>query len=170
LCQAGIDATYYQLQAVRPLAQMQCYKLVRIYKRNFNLSEMEAKKFRIGNYLRSKQWFGHGQIQGIEETENGFQLKVKGFVHEWEHGKYFDLEEIVLTEEWLSKFGFIEEEPNEFTLRQSPIIFNVHRNFITGEFMCRLVYHYSFRIKTVNELQNLFFAITRQELELKDER
>lgn len=143
---------------------------MRIYKRNFNLSEMEAKKFRIGNYLRSKQWFGHGQIQGIEETENGFQLKVKGFVHEWEHGKYFDLEEIVLTEEWLSKFGFIEEEPNEFTLRQSPIIFNVHRNFITGEFMCRLVYHYSFRIKTVNELQNLFFAITRQELELKDER
>lgn len=134
------------------------------------MENLSAKNFRIGNYLRSKQWFGHGQIQGIEETGNGFQLKVKGFVHEWEHGKYFDLEEIVLTEEWLSKFGFIEEEPNEFTLRQSPIIFNVHRNFITGEFMCRLVYHYSFLIKTVNELQNLFFAITRQELELKDER
>ena len=27
--------------------QIEDYKLVRIYKRNFNLSEMEAKKFRI---------------------------------------------------------------------------------------------------------------------------
>ena len=82
----------------------------------------------------------------------------------WEQGKYFDLEEIVLTEEWLVKFGFIEEEPNEFMLRQSPIIFNVHRNLITREFMCRLAYHYSFLIKTVNELQNLFYAMVHYHL------
>ena len=72
------------------------------------MENLSAKNFRIGNYLRSKQWFGHGQIQGIEETENGFQLKVKGFVHEWEHGKYFDLEEIVLTEELILKLILTE--------------------------------------------------------------
>ena len=128
---------------------------------------MEAKNFRIGNLLESKQWGGFGTIEGIEQTKIGFEIKSKGYIHKNESGKYFDLQPIELTDEWLSKFSFVEETKNEFTLRQHPIIFKIHRNLITGEFMCRLDVNYSFLVKTVHELQNLFFAISKQELELK---
>lgn len=151
---------------------------MRIYKRNFNLSEMEAKKFRIGNYLRSKQWFGHGQIQGIEETENGFQLKVKGYVHEWEKGKYFDLEEIPLTEQWLIDLGFEKQVLSDNSAHYYTLELNDNKycdlSICSGDkngFIEATLFPYEdwFRYKYVHELQNLFFAITGQELELKHE-
>ena len=129
---------------------------------------MNVNKFRVGNYVRSKVWYGYGQIEAIEVTNNnGFQLKVKGYPHEWEQGKYFDLEDITLTDKWLCKFGFIEEEPNEFILRRHPIVFNLHKNLITGEIMCRFK-NYSTVVETVSQLQNLFYAIAKQELVLNE--
>jgi hypothetical protein len=130
---------------------------------------MEAKNFRIGNLLTSKGWGNVGAIEGIEITQDGFELKVKGYVHPWEKDKYFDLAPIELDEEWLTKFGFIEETPNEFILRKHPIIFNIHRNLVTGEFMSRMNPNYSILVKSVHQLQNLFFALTKDELELKTE-
>lgn len=130
---------------------------------------MEAKEFRIGNLLTSKEWGNVGKVEGIEITQDAFELKVKGYVHRLEKDKYFDLAPIELTEEWLTNFGFVEETKNEFILRQHPIIFNIHRNLITGEFMSRINPNYSILVKYVHELQNLFFALTKRELELKKE-
>ena len=66
---------------------------------------MKATELRIGNWLQSKEWKGKGQIQGIEIVDGGFDLKLKGFVHENKEGKYFDLEPIPLTLDEFLKFG-----------------------------------------------------------------
>jgi hypothetical protein len=60
-------------------------------------------ELRVGNYVKSKEWGGIGQIDGIEKTPFGFQVKSKGYLHCFEDGKYFDLEPILLTEENILK-------------------------------------------------------------------
>ena len=67
----------------------------------------------IGNWLQSKEWKGKGQIQGIEIVDGGFDLKLKGFVHENREGKYFDLEPIPLTPDELMNLGFKKEVRQE---------------------------------------------------------
>jgi len=112
---------------------------------------MEAKNFRIGNLILI-----HDCLQEIVELPLPENCTDK------------NTNPIKLNEKWLDCFGFVEETSDNFTIRMSPIIFTIHRNLITKQFMCRLVKDYSFLVENVHELQNLFFAITKQELGLKD--
>jgi len=70
---------------------------------------MKAEELRIGNWLQSKQWGGWGQVEGIEIADGGFDLKSKGYVHQYREGKYFDLEPIPITEEILLKCDGFEK-------------------------------------------------------------
>lgn len=132
---------------------------------------MEAKNFRVGNYVTSKQWGGIHKIEGIEVMKDSWELKVNGYVHKWEEKKYFDLEAITLTEEYFKRFGFNVEigNPTQLILRQSNIIFPIDIKKNIGDFIFFIGKGYGRIIKYVHELQNLFLAITGEELELKDE-
>lgn len=123
---------------------------------------MQAKNFRIGNLLTSKQWRGVGAIEGIETAKNSFEIKVKGYVHKWEEGKYFDLTPIEITTDWLLKFGFEKKSDEVFALDTGAFYFE----WICGEGM--YFESVGIDIEYVHELQNLFFATRLEELELKD--
>lgn len=82
-------------------------------------SPLSVRELCIGNYVRSKEWGGIGQIDGIEKTDFGFQIKSKGYLHCFEDGKYFDLEPVPLTEENIVKLRRNQSEdfqPIEFAM------------------------------------------------------
>lgn len=121
---------------------------------------VKPQEIRIGNFV---SFFNNDILKVSAVFENGIHDKhYNGY-------EYNDIHPIPLNEKWLLDFGFKEEEKNLFTLRQSPIIFNVHKNLISNEFMIRMVTNYSFLVENVHHLQNLFFEIAKQELKLKKE-
>jgi hypothetical protein len=71
---------------------------------------------------------------------------------------------IPLTEELLLRFGFVDDLANGFDLN------GIHIEFILGVgfvFYIDGVFGNSLVIESVHQLQNLYFALTGQELELK---
>lgn len=138
---------------------------------------MEAKNFRIGNLLQSKEWGGKGIIEGIEQTENGFELKIKGFIHKCEKGKYFDFQGIKISDEYLIKLGFVRNESkgvvgfdesneNETTIyydfgRITIVQWGLDTPFYFSNHMLRV------ELKYIHELQNLFFALKNKELSIE---
>jgi hypothetical protein len=133
---------------------------------------MEVKNFRIGNLLTSKGWGNVGAIEGIEVTEDGFELKVKGYVHPWDD-KYFDLAPIQITDEWLKKLGFVDIGNDDFliappTKRISSFKAGINKHF--GKFSWSNMVLNEIEIKYVHELQNLFFALTGEELSIENRK
>lgn len=121
---------------------------------------MEVKELRIGNLL---QWRNNNAE--CEVTPSLFQN-----TYFWGHIEAKDIEPIPLTKEWLLKCGF---EGRELSLDIVNIGFmeadvDTERVWIglsVGKYVeeCNLLpdLHY------VHQLQNLYFALTGQELELK---
>jgi len=105
---------------------------------------MEAKEFRIGNYI-SRLDLGSGEPR----TEQVLELLKKRAVTTGPCRVivlYKDIEPIPLTEEWLCKLGFDNNHwATKWILEDMPIP--------TG-------------IKYVHQLQNLYFALTGKELTL----
>lgn len=75
--------------------------------------------------------------------------------------RYEDLEGIPLTEEWLLKFGFVADKMDG-------------KEFYRGDFKIQLPVYFWWKdsslkkIKHVHQLQNLYYALTREELEVKE--
>jgi hypothetical protein len=69
---------------------------------------------------------------------------------------------ILLTEEWLIKFGF-EKKINEW-MKNSIVLEYINNNLF---FSAGLGLSLSVQIKQVHQLQNLYFALTGQELNIK---
>lgn len=87
------ESTYYDVQHVsQPIAKPIVVR-----------SPLSVYELRIGNYVQSKEWGGIGQIDCVEKTPSGFQIKTKGYLHSYEKGKYFDFEPVPLTEENILK-------------------------------------------------------------------
>jgi len=118
---------------------------------------MKANELRIGNlvYLNDKQkvWEildGH-EIDEINENKT--------------------VEPINLIEEWLLKFGFIKNQ-NVFWISISSIKAEIHIEQYSKEFVTIVRSDFSELIlcpvKYVHQLQNLYFALTGKELEVKD--
>ena len=75
----------------------------------------------------------------------------------------YDFQPIPLTEEWLLKFGF------ERKIGWDDLIYYAKNNVDLYEFLSGYEYC-DFHIKHVHQLQNLYFALTGEELKLlKDE-
>jgi len=145
---------------------------------------MKANELRIKNLLKDKK----GNIFKVESIlTNGINL------YEWSdshHGvfsggtelsyDYDELELIPLTEEWLLKFGFkkynketdydsIYEYKNKKSIMPKSGYFEFAVGFIEDEIN---VFLYSGdclkHIKYVHQLQNLYFALTNEELKLSE--
>ena len=123
---------------------------------------MEAKDLRIGNYI---DYTTEREIVTMQTTYEYLRLI---------HNGNKNFKPIQLTEEWLLKFGF---KYNKLQFCSNTII--VHQYKIKG--ICLSIderkvnkHEYSFfgnnfirTVKHVHQLQNLYFALTGEELKLK---
>ena len=128
---------------------------------------MKANELRIGNLLQKS----NGQIFTVSRLDNTNDVQVLE-----ERGLFtlgYNLLGIPLTEEWLLKFGF-EVFPSKHTNKTFnkgllSIVLCGNYQYKNGR-----TYFNSWRIlesqpKYVHQLQNLYFALTSQELTIKDD-
>jgi hypothetical protein len=120
---------------------------------------MEQNELRIGNYLEMNTnpcivvellRFGAKRFKYVNGTE------IFTDTHK-------ELRPIKLTEQWLLKFGFEKTETKYYYEKQ--LLFEVH--FRNGHLViCRngLIDSMFISIKSVHQLQNLYFALTGEEL------
>ena len=112
---------------------------------------MEAKELRIGNYVYS----------------NKFVIKsygVDGFINILKNIDNFT--PIPLTEEWLLKFGFVFDSYGEYCKGAYSL-----DNEYTDKGVYNFVIHketcLDIEIKYLHQLQNLYFALTNEELTIQ---
>lgn len=124
---------------------------------------MEAKNFRIGNWV-------NGEYRGFSNDVQIYGMDKKVIQHSHESVQPLPTEHfnpIPLNEEWLVKFGFNKGEESylwERTGNGFTIEFETG-NGVVGCYLERV----ELDVIYVHELQNLFFALTGTELELKNE-
>lgn len=121
---------------------------------------MKAKELRIGNYIYEpessepvpfKVW-GAYQEKGNDKV-NGYPIAL--------------FQPIPLTEEWLTKFGFLKNYSNSYTsYKLSSRGFTIEYDFRNGENVINaaMLECVGLDIDYVHQLQNLFFALTGEEL------
>lgn len=125
---------------------------------------LKSNELRIGNLFMDK--YSKQTFPVLEILRNG------NVVFDFETDKIWQAQEIILTEKWLRKFGaesYFTSDPQE---RQASKAFKfgdiiIHMcNEDVEEFMFE---SFEFiKIKTVHELQNLYFYLTQQELFIKN--
>lgn len=126
---------------------------------------MEAKELRIGNYVEL-----HGNIQKV----TGIMERSPGLIEDYETFIYTDLQlsntmdnedvnPIPISAEWLIRFGFelypwgwVKQSSKEFGVRLNITSF---RYDVSGNNPVEL--------KHIHQLQNLYFALTTEELTLQ---
>jgi hypothetical protein len=131
---------------------------------------MKAKDLRIGNLVNTP--VGAVKVSKIEENDFFFKY---GF-RSWRASKMiYQIKPIPLTEEWLLKFGFstkvdpenvhykkeVNNEFNEHFVINKKVAYHV---FYIQHKDCNDVNNFTTQIKYVNQLQNLYFALTGEEL------
>ena len=110
---------------------------------------MNAKELRIGNYGKE---ITHSTNRVVGVKKHHFEDIERGEI---------DLFPIPLTEEWLVKFGFEKLEGWDDMFYFQIGYFQIYEYNVSG-------YEYDgFDIKHVHQLQNLYFALTNEELKLK---
>lgn len=128
---------------------------------------MEAKELRMGNllltdydYLVEVEFIHRNRFDCRECTTGNFVL----------NGKY---KPILLTEQWLLKFGFERVTPTEngYDNDCAYELKNFGRIALKNGFLITDQYYFldglDFNLKHVHELQNLYYALTKQELTIK---
>ena len=133
---------------------------------------MEAKELRIGNWVLVEN--DHETIKAITQTAFLCALDGKGDGHMQLHK---DVYPIQLTEEWLIKFGFKKENNTIYSISDKLSFNEVGRwHFFKNEnnsFTPHIKRENKFswigkEIKHVHQLQNLYFALTGEELNKQD--
>ena len=105
---------------------------------------MKANELRIGNFYDNNGFVSVVSPNTIEEVWNAERSWVKP---------------IPLTEEWLVKFGFVKHKTTDIYPTFAKQMFNWNDGilYIIG-------YGFMNHIKHVHQLQNLYFALTGEEL------
>lgn len=112
---------------------------------------MKANELRIGNII------------GSIHTDITWKVDLFLFNEIFDDQTYLDhLKPIPLTEEWLINFGFYNSE----RLKNSFIKNGVHIYIQDTAFWYDLA-NDSIEVKTIHQLQNLYFALTGEELTMK---
>lgn len=135
---------------------------------------MEAKTLRIGNIIM-------GKVNGISKVEQiGSSINPEYVGGRTLEGDYWENSylPIVITESWLLDLGFNKDYiPGYIGINTGDVDFVLaYPNFI-GSFQTYFAFQFHscgwskfIEIKNVHELQNLFFAITGQDLQLAIDR
>lgn len=120
---------------------------------------MKAMELRIGNY-----------IENTDSQMASYMVVNADVIKQNEHTMYASLEPILLTEEWLIKFGFkkrdmlssilFDMKNPRFSIYLNPPIDKSNKWNILG-------IEKNVNIQYVHQLQNLYFALTGEELTLK---
>jgi hypothetical protein len=116
---------------------------------------MNANELRVGNYVNSDEsglTEVNGHLIAFLETPKSI---ITGFV-----------EPIPLTEEWLAKLGVTHKYENEYYLAGGHWEFT-EDGFIPMPWYTNEGFPTGFKIKHVHQLQNLYFALTGEELTQK---
>jgi hypothetical protein len=135
---------------------------------------MKATELRIGNYYQYAGDYGitYAQIQEIKHNQFGL-------LGDFDGTNFEICKPILLTEEWLLKFGFVSSIPYECFTK-----WTFHNNksrikgwvliFFNGK-ICRRylgkensIYWNKIKVQYVNQLQNLYYALTGEELTIKN--
>ena len=116
---------------------------------------MEAKELRIGNLFR---FISTNSIEYVSDIKtNGLKTPVINNV------SIKDTEPIPLTEEWLVKFGFVLDlDSHRITYLSKHITIYMQ----DGIFWCDMLWG-CLELKHVHQLQNLYFALTNEDLTIK---
>ena len=132
---------------------------------------MEANELRIGNMLHFPFTNENIEVLGINAHEENFKI-INSISFKKESNLYCEkisvLKAIPLTEEWLLKFGFKEDET--YVSEENP-----YEDYIKDEVRISMPY-FSFNygdggimeFKYVHQLQNLYLALTGTELTLNN--
>ena len=119
------------------------------------MEKIKSKDLRIGNYVKSGDlivcvdWINRHYIKGGATNEND------GYLDTRIPTKL--VQPIKLTKDWLIKFGFVKEECFYY------------KNGVAIEDDFTLEGFGDVELKYVHQLQNLYFALTGEELVVKDE-
>jgi hypothetical protein len=132
---------------------------------------MKAEDLRIGNLVMDNA---------------KVKIVTSGMISNWDIIKkdYGGYKPIPLTEEWLVRFGFEKNKENRWMTEKSRYALFYFEYYATGEEHCmwRIEYRdtdygkneykdcqqFGDRIKHVHQLQNLYFALTGEELTLNE--
>lgn len=122
---------------------------------------MKASELRIGNYIEKSLKSGQGRnLIGKIGCQDIFRIS--------ENSGPFNYDPIEITMEWVDKFGFNlsvkEGNQNEFRVyKLHGITYNTNHGWWWEN------HKLTIQPKHVHELQNLFFALTGEELKLTNE-
>jgi hypothetical protein len=128
---------------------------------------MNTRELRINNYIQYKK--GHlVYVKALNNRGENGEAYVNGLGDNYINGYYrlSDMKPIPLTEEWLVKFGFEKIKNNgiDYELHDCVISFEAEWMW-TSESKLNEVR--TLIPKHVHQLQNLYFALTNEELTLK---
>lgn len=117
---------------------------------------MKANELRIGNYVLTNTTETHSMTVHTIGEMKGVSVLINGYREE-------DVSPIPITEEWLLKFGF---EWLNHGLRLGNICL---RQEISGYaiYLSNESHNFKIDLKHVHQLQNLYFALTQEELTIK---
>ena len=125
---------------------------------------MEAKELRIGNYIHpllDKKEVA--EICYIGENDFGYER-----LSDKEYFQGNSIKPIPLTEEWLVKFGFeLEDEKIYYHLDSYEDIYITKTSYSFSIYNATHFTNIKQGIKHVHQLQNLYFALTNEELTIK---
>tara|TARA_R110000796_G_scaffold141528_2_gene257950 strand:- start:111 stop:479 length:369 start_codon:yes stop_codon:yes gene_type:complete len=122
---------------------------------------MKAKELRLGNYVNNEQ--RTEVIDGIDPYRVQCHLlsdKTRETLYEV---PLQFIKPILLTEDWLLKFGFKVEKENKYL---TYILGNITTYNQDNVWWVDLYWDY-LELKYVHQLQNLYFALTNKELTIK---
>jgi|SRR5690348_6430945 len=139
---------------------------------------IKATELRIGSWVRHKRsdddFYRDYLIAGIDLSNNGFIIAIL------ENGSDFyrmaghddgDLQPIPLTPEILERCGFDGEANLDFKGDLSGQTLHIHSlgiAYLYGQDSCTAGQAFTFNCKYLHQLQNLYFALTGEELEIKE--
>jgi len=122
---------------------------------------MKATELRIGNY-----------VTFTDETNTIVAISPADFAREFHKGYHFDgYEPIPLTEEWLVKFGYSDTNDEMYNVNIWMLGDDIHVSPVVSSTGIHglLIYGYLkyFEDVYVHQLQNLYHALTGEELTIK---
>lgn len=122
---------------------------------------MRASELRIGNLVEHPE-LGTSRVCVIQDNCYGVSNKKT----DDSRISYLKCKPIPLTEEWLLRFGFVKNETYSFKNISSGLeLLNISDKYFRGFFRDAAI---KADIQHLHQLQNLYFALTNQELTLKN--